>query len=94
MIGDAVNVASRVEGLTRQFHTDILITDSLYQLVQDQVEVVQVGTHLLKGRRSSQVTPYSLISLKGEDQLPYRQIHKKLQQSGFVEKWQDRALED
>jgi adenylate cyclase len=69
-----------------------LITDSLYQLVQDQVEVIQVGSHLLKGRKGSQVTLYSLISLKGEDQSPYHQIHKKLRHSD-VEGWKGEGVE-
>lgn len=66
VIGDAVNVASRVEGMTKQFGTDILITDSLYQLVKEEVQVICVGKHPLKGREESLVTLYSLIGWRGE----------------------------
>jgi adenylate cyclase len=79
LLGDAVNVASRVEGLTRKVGTDILITQSLYELVKDQVDVVESGTHQLKGRGNNQVILYSLISLKGEDQTLYYQVREKLQ---------------
>ncbi|HEY9648379.1 MAG TPA: adenylate/guanylate cyclase domain-containing protein, partial [Chroococcidiopsis sp.] len=78
LIGDAVNIASRVEGLTRKFWTDILITDSLYQLVKDEVEVVCVGAHELKGRGENKVLLYSLVGLKGDSQEPYQQLHEKL----------------
>lgn len=78
LIGDAVNVASRVEGMTRNFWTDILITHSLYELVQDQVDVVSVGTHPLKGRGANTVMLYSLVGIKGEDQQDYHVIHEKL----------------
>lgn len=77
VIGDAVNVASRVEGLTKSFGTDILITGSLYNLVQDEVEVVFVGEQALRGRESS--TPlYSVIGLKGDDPSLYHQVHAEL----------------
>ncbi len=77
VIGDAVNVASRVEGLTKNFWTDILLTGTLYELVQDEVEVVFVGNHQLRGREN--YTPlYSLIGLKGEDPVLYHQVHEEL----------------
>jgi adenylate cyclase len=86
LIGDAVNIASRVEGLTRKFWTDILITESLYELVKEEIEVVEIGAHLLKGRGENKVKLYSLISLKGEDQSLYHQIHEQLRSlSSFEE---------
>jgi adenylate cyclase len=75
-IGDAVNVASRVEGLTKKFRTDILITESLYQLVKNEVEVIRLGEQEVRGR-SGAVRLYSLISLKGESQALYQQVHEE-----------------
>ncbi|NER51914.1 MAG: adenylate/guanylate cyclase domain-containing protein [Symploca sp. SIO1A3] len=80
VIGDAVNVASRVEGLTGKLGTDILITESLYQLVQDEVEVVPMGEYQLKGRQENLVKLYSLIGLKGEDPTLYQQVQTSLHQ--------------
>jgi adenylate cyclase len=86
LIGDAVNIASRVEALTRNFWTDILITDSLYALVQDQVEVVPIGAQELKGRKDEKVMLYSLVGLKGEDSTLYHAVHERLRAfRGFEE---------
>lgn len=86
VIGDAVNVASRVESLTGKLGVDILITESLYCLVQDEVEVIYMGEHNLKGRQENQVALYSLIGLKGEDQTLYQHVNQSLRQYlGFQE---------
>jgi len=73
IIGDTVNIASRVESMTKTLRTDILITESLYQLVKDEVEVMDRGEHELKGREENQVKLYTLVSLKGEDTTLYEQ---------------------
>jgi adenylate cyclase len=39
VIGDAVNLASRVESLNKELHTRILITAATYEFIQDEVEV-------------------------------------------------------
>lgn len=78
VMGDAVNVASRVEGLTKNFGTDILITGSLYDRVQDQVDVVFMGEHALRGRGESQTRLYSLVGLKGDSHRLYHQVHEEL----------------
>lgn len=79
VLGDAVNVASRVEGETKHFSTDILITESLYEWVKDEVEVIDLGEHPLKGREDSLVRLYGLIGLKGEEQSLYYQVKQELQ---------------
>jgi adenylate cyclase len=80
VIGDTVNIASRVEGLTKEFLTDILITHSVYELVQDEVEVIPLGEHPLRGR-DTKVSLYSLVGLKGEDPTLYHQVQKHLRQA-------------
>lgn len=78
VIGDTVNIASRVEGMTRKFWTDILITDSVYQWVKDEVNVVCVGNHPLKGRERNTVRLYTLVGMKGDDPSLYRTVHQRL----------------
>jgi adenylate cyclase len=79
VIGDTVNVASRVEGLTKNFLTDILITEPLYQLVADEVEAVCVGEQPLRGREEL-TRLYSVIGLKNSDRSLYEQVHEELRQ--------------
>ncbi|MDX2255138.1 MAG: adenylate/guanylate cyclase domain-containing protein [Pseudanabaenaceae cyanobacterium bins.39] len=77
VIGDTVNVASRVEGMTKDLGTDIVITEALYTIVKDEIEVVDFGEHTLKGRVGS-VRLYGLIGLKGSDRQLYDQVQADL----------------
>ncbi|MBE9116302.1 adenylate/guanylate cyclase domain-containing protein [Lusitaniella coriacea LEGE 07157] len=78
VIGDTVNVASRVEGLTGKLFVDILITEPLYELVADAVDVVDMGAHSLKGRGDKKIRLYSLVGLKGENHEIYVQVRNAL----------------
>ena len=62
VIGDAVNVASRVEGLNKQCGTDILLTESVYLLVKDRVVVKAMELAAVKGREQK-LNVYALTSL-------------------------------
>lgn len=64
VIGASVNVASRLEGLTRQFpEHPILISGALLELLPDQLEVEPLGAHPLKGWPEP-VAVYGLIGLR------------------------------
>ena len=49
-VGDAVNVAARVQGLTGQCGCSVLITRDTYELVKDEVCATCCGTFEVKGR--------------------------------------------
>lgn len=66
VIGDAVNVASRVEGLNKDFGTDILLTESVYELVKERVEVKLIGGVAVKGREQK-VNVYALVRIGRTD---------------------------
>ncbi len=83
VIGDTVNVASRVEGMTKELGTDIVITGSLYELVKDEIEVVDFGEHALKGRVGN-VPLYGVIGLKGGDRQVYEQVQADLKRHTAV----------
>jgi len=51
VIGDPVNLAARVEALTRKFNSDFLITEATYQLVKDIVQARKIGVLQVKGKK-------------------------------------------
>ncbi len=55
VIGDAVNLASRVEALNKPFGTDILITQDSYDFVKDIFKVEKMPSIKVKGKEAAQV---------------------------------------
>ena len=64
VIGDAVNLASRLESATKELAAPILISDATYQRVKDHVKVRAVKELHVKGR-AQPVTPYEVLGLEG-----------------------------
>ncbi len=62
VVGDAVNVAARVEGLNKELHTTLLITTDTYAAVKDYVEVKDCGELTVKGRHQA-VKVYEVLAL-------------------------------
>jgi class 3 adenylate cyclase len=60
--GDAVNVASLVEGLNEELQTALLITKDTYAAVQGQVNAVDRGAMKLNGRQQA-VNVYEVLPL-------------------------------
>ena len=52
-IGDTVNVASRVESLTRVHKTDILVTEAIFQKVHDSFPFIEMPPAEVKGKKES-----------------------------------------
>ncbi|HUX41778.1 MAG TPA: adenylate/guanylate cyclase domain-containing protein [Rectinemataceae bacterium] len=64
VIGDAVNLASRIEALNKPFGTDILISEYTYDLVKDEVIVEAMPAIKVKGK-TDPLTIYAVVKLKG-----------------------------
>jgi adenylate cyclase len=64
VIGDPVNVGSRVEGLNKELGTTILITAETYAAVGDRVQVKDRGPMHIKGRIED-VRVYEVLSVDG-----------------------------
>ena len=65
VIGDAVNLASRLEALTRQYRVDILVGASVQELVRDQFHFRSVDLVQVKGK-SQPVDVFTLIGSQGD----------------------------
>lgn len=61
VIGDSVNLSSRLEQLTKQYRCDIILSEFTYQLCCDQIRVRELDKVRVKGKQQG-VSIYELIS--------------------------------
>ncbi|ABZ93065.1 Adenylate cyclase related protein [Leptospira biflexa serovar Patoc strain 'Patoc 1 (Ames)'] len=69
VIGDSVNLASRVESFNKETHTDILITETTYQEVKSEFHVVSMGEIEFKGKSKAQKV-YAVLGKKSDPNAP------------------------
>ena len=65
VIGDAVNLASRIESLNKPFGTDILISEDSYLAVKDLFTVVPMEKIMVKGKKDPQQI-YAVLARKSD----------------------------
>lgn len=82
VIGDAVNIASRLEGLSKIYGTEILISETVYESVKQEMIARRLDSVLVKGRNE----PLNIFELIGEkddvsasDIAFYREFEKAMQ---------------
>jgi adenylate cyclase len=63
VIGDTVNVASRLEGLTKELKADIVLSEDLFLQVAEHIEAEPIDQVHVKGR-DREVMVYRLLGLK------------------------------
>jgi class 3 adenylate cyclase/nitrite reductase/ring-hydroxylating ferredoxin subunit len=82
-IGDVVNVASRIEGANKEAGTRLLISEALYRLVEDQVEMLDFVRTRLRGT-SERITLYEIERLRPEVEaaLNERALHETERYAG------------
>ncbi len=66
VIGDTVNLASRIETATKKYNIPLLISEATYAIVKDKVEARFVSKAKIKGR-VQEVKLYEILSIKGRN---------------------------
>ncbi|WP_434686259.1 GAF domain-containing protein [Pseudanabaena minima] len=64
-IGDGVNLGSRLEGASKQYGTDAIISETTYNLCSDRIWVRELDRIQVKGKNQP-VSVYELIGLKSD----------------------------
>ena len=60
VLGDVVNTAARIEGLTKHFSVDILLSNDSYECVRDEFNFQKMSPRKLSGKRKQVVTHWLL----------------------------------
>src|SRR6266851_7298182 len=66
VMGDGVNVASRLEGLNKVFGTTICVSDQIFSVAGDHIICRPLRTLRVKGRESAFMV-YELLGIKDSD---------------------------
>ena len=74
VMGDGVNVASRIEGLNKQFGTSICISQNVYERVSDRIVARALARVSIKGRKT-EIMVYELLGIAGSDD-PELAVHR------------------
>jgi len=62
VIGDSVNLGSRLESSTKELHASIVISDATYQLIRDLAQVRPLGEIHVKGKEKG-ILVYELLGM-------------------------------
>jgi|GEM_PF-7075572 len=87
VFGDEVNFASRLEGINKFYHTNIIISEFCYEEAKDVAVVRLLDKMTVKGRTSDTVI-YELLGLRGEELLFGREYEKNRVQEFLALYWE------
>ena len=74
VIGDVVNLASRLEGINKQYQTYIMISNSTYQEVQDEFQARELDLITVKGKTE----PVRIYELLAESDSPLPELKQEV----------------
>jgi adenylate cyclase len=63
VIGDTVNLASRIEGYNKVYHTNFLVSSSTYKYISDIADVIKISDVTIRGK-SKKMDIYEILQLK------------------------------
>ncbi|MGB2867783.1 MAG: CHASE2 domain-containing protein [Bacteroidota bacterium] len=73
VIGDSVNLASRLEGANKQYHSNIMISEFTYNHVKGKVVVRELDLIQVKGKTE----PVKVFELLGKSDMPLTEAQKQ-----------------
>ena len=76
VMGDATNLAARLESATKQFHTDILVSASVVALTLDSIRYRSVDRIVVKGKTEA-IDVFTPLSTLTEPEPPWFQTYEK-----------------
>jgi adenylate cyclase len=62
VIGDTVNLASRIEGYNKVYHTNLLVSSSTYSYISNIADVIKIGDVQIRGK-SKKMDIYEILHL-------------------------------
>ena len=83
VIGDPVNFASRLEGVTKEFRTDFLIGESVKPLLGDEFLLRTAGKILVKGKTEA-ITVYEVVCEVKDPEFPNQEPWVKTYEAAFA----------
>lgn len=75
LMGDTVNLGSRLEGITKQYGVKICMSEFTYERVKDRVYARELDLVRVKGKLEP-VRIYELVGLKNDEDLEKYKIHR------------------
>ena len=75
VIGDTVNLASRIEAINKPLCTDILISEQTYKFLKDDIIVEEMPSFAVKGK-SKPVRLFAVIALKNTANTPLENVQQ------------------
>ncbi|MDN5304358.1 MAG: adenylate cyclase [Fusobacteriaceae bacterium] len=90
IIGDEVNLASRLEGANKMYGTYIMISENTYKKVKEDIEARVLDLVRVKGKKIA-VKTYELMARKGElskEKLKLKEIYEKGLDFYFNKEWE------
>jgi adenylate cyclase len=76
VIGDAVNLASRLEGVTKEYHLDLCIGEKVAALIRDQFLLRSVDLIIVKGK-TKPVEIFTVLGKRGPAEPPWLAKHEE-----------------